>query len=248
MYTVFVTGGIGSGKSTVCDIMGRHPSTDVIDLDIVARGVLDLPEVKRELADAFGGDVLRWGGIEALQLHEGDYRGLPDYLVEPYDQFYDYSLADVDRVLLACRAFENPDATALLNAITHPRISDALSERICGGACACMGSAPRLLVVEVPLIDKVGDVVDLADEIVAVSVPVDVRRERAVKRGMSPKDFDARNAAQIDEADRDGIANTVIINRGSIADLEREVASWFEQRELEGWKPLRGRTQYYRPA
>jgi dephospho-CoA kinase len=58
-YTVGVTGGIGSGKTTVCNEFMRRHGTVVIDADIVAREVVEPGEAAlEEIADAFGAGVL----------------------------------------------------------------------------------------------------------------------------------------------------------------------------------------------
>ena len=58
-YIVGVTGGIGSGKTTVCDeFAGCHRRT-VIDADIVAREVVEPGQTAlAEIVDAFGADLL----------------------------------------------------------------------------------------------------------------------------------------------------------------------------------------------
>ncbi|MCZ6664078.1 MAG: dephospho-CoA kinase [Gammaproteobacteria bacterium] len=58
-YIVGVTGGIGSGKTTICDeFAGCHRRT-VIDADIVAREVVEPGQTAlAEIVDAFGADVL----------------------------------------------------------------------------------------------------------------------------------------------------------------------------------------------
>ena len=71
MYTVFLTGGIGSGKSTVAGLM-RARGARVVDLDEVAHEVLREPQVKLELARRFGEDVLVWPeGFDACWIASG---------------------------------------------------------------------------------------------------------------------------------------------------------------------------------
>ena len=58
MYTVMVTGGIGSGKSALVDEF-RALGADSIDLDEVNRGLLATnDQLKHELAERFGEDIL----------------------------------------------------------------------------------------------------------------------------------------------------------------------------------------------
>ena len=67
MYTVFVTGGIGSGKSSVCHYLERE-GAHVYSLDKIAREVLDEPDVIEELGRAFGQEVIREGCIDRAEL------------------------------------------------------------------------------------------------------------------------------------------------------------------------------------
>lgn len=54
---VGVTGGIGAGKSRVCDVFARQGAY-VIEADEVGREAVDAPAVLRSLAETFGRDIL----------------------------------------------------------------------------------------------------------------------------------------------------------------------------------------------
>jgi len=54
---VGLTGGIGSGKSTVARLLADRGSV-VIDADLIAREVVDRPEVLGALAEKFGNEIL----------------------------------------------------------------------------------------------------------------------------------------------------------------------------------------------
>ena len=228
MYTVFLTGGLGSGKSAVCRLM-RDKGARVVDLDVIAHDVLGDAEVKVELARRFGSDVLRWPeGLDSDSLFEL----LEDHGCEDID----VSLAEVDRRLLARRAFASFEDTADLNAITHPPIMERLGETLTSG-CSCMGSAERVTVVEVPLIEECPEMHKFADEIVTVACPVEIRRAHCLGRGMELDDFERRNARQITDDQRIAISSSVIMNDGSVGDLAAAVDSWWSAREGFAWKP-----------
>lgn len=235
MYTLFLTGGIGSGKSTVCGLL-RERGARVIDLDAVAREVLDEPAVRRAVARRFGADV--------FVRPEGLLAGLaPCDECGPDDPF---AGAGLDRALLAERAFATPGSTADLNAITHPRILERLGELLCEPSC-CMGAAPRLCVVEVPLIESCPEAAArLADEVIAVTCPVELRRERAVARGMAGEDFDERDARQATDEQRAALAHTVLANDGDADALAAAVDAWWRLREEAGW-PARTRQAISHP-
>jgi dephospho-CoA kinase len=62
MLKVGLTGGIGSGKTSVSDIFEKL-GVPVIDTDIIARELVnDNPEVLREITDSFGQDMLNLDG------------------------------------------------------------------------------------------------------------------------------------------------------------------------------------------
>jgi len=64
-----VVGGIGSGKSTVCDILRRRYGVVVIDADRLGHRGLEDPAVKRQLLAYFGADIVGAGGrIERRRL------------------------------------------------------------------------------------------------------------------------------------------------------------------------------------
>ncbi|MEH5010462.1 dephospho-CoA kinase [Phytobacter diazotrophicus] len=61
-YTVALTGGIGSGKSTVADAFARL-GVDIVDADIIARQVVEPGSVALQaIAEHFGSDILTPAG------------------------------------------------------------------------------------------------------------------------------------------------------------------------------------------
>lgn len=59
--TIGVTGGIGSGKSTVCALFGAW-GADLVDADKVGHACLEDPGVKQALIEAFGDHISRPDG------------------------------------------------------------------------------------------------------------------------------------------------------------------------------------------
>lgn len=258
MYTVFLAGGIGAGKSTVSELL-RVKGAQVVSLDLIGHEVLREPQVKLELARRFGEDVLEWPeGFEAGWIASGAglvmcaddcacddsviasfAPGRASTLVEAEDPL-DFAcqgtvdLAVVNRAVLAERAFSCETETRALNAITHPRILARLGE-IVAGPC-CMNAGAKVCVVEVPLIEDVQEALVLADEIATVACPVDLRRERAVARGMTAEAFDERNARQTTDEERAALAQTVFHNDGDRAALEAQVEAWWNTRAARGWR------------
>ena len=102
-----------------------------------------------------------------------------------------------------------------------------LSLRILDPVC-CTVSSPRypFAVVEVSAPTGFEDAFGLADEILVISAPLSVRRERAIQRGMEPSDFDARSACQPDESALCNLATTVIDNSAADNSLFEQLDSW----------------------
>lgn len=200
MHTVFLAGGTASGKSTVARELERLGAWR-IDLDEVSRAVLSPGSAcLGEVADAFGDD-----------------------LVDP-------ETGELDRALLARRAFSSAESAALLEAIELPHITEMLVRMIEGECCAA--TSPAVCVVEVPLLDRVEPLLDLADEVVVVTCPLDVRRRRAEGRGMDPADFDRRVAGQPTDDYLRSHADVVLDNEGGERELAAAVRGWWESH---GW-------------
>lgn len=198
MYTVMVTGGLGSGKSTLCKLICEHGAMSM-NLDEIYRGLLESNEnMIADLADRFGDDILDDAGM-------------------------------VIRSKLAEEAFSDEQSTKDLNAITFPYIMAMTNDYLLDVHCVPRSSS-KVLVVEVPLLTEVPEFAQLADEIIAVNVPSDVRLQRAVARGMNPADALKRLQVQPTDAERDAIADTVCDNSGTEDDLRAWADAWWEDR------------------
>lgn len=148
------------------------------------------------------------------------------------DDLIDPDTGALDRRLLALRAFSSSDDIARLEAIELPHIRDALVEAIDGVDAL---ERPDVMVVEIPLLDRMGGLLDLADEVVCVTCPLDLRERRAVGRGMSALDFRGRAANQPTDEWLAEHADTVFDNRGDRDELLDAVRTWWDEREREGW-------------
>ena len=139
----------------------------------------------------------------------------------------DAETGELDRLSLAMRAFSSPEATERLEAIEMPAIRERLAQILTTTCCAA--TEPSLTVVEVPLLDRVEDLLPLADDVLVVTAPVELRRERAIGRGMDGADFDARVAHQPGDEYLRAHATHVIENVGDEAALARAVDAWWSE-------------------
>jgi dephospho-CoA kinase len=186
-----LTGGIGSGKSTVAARLAELGAV-VIDSDRLAREVVQVgsPGLAR-VVERFGPSVL-----------------LPD--------------GSLDRPRLGQLVFSDPAALADLNAIVHPLVrarSEALSSQAAaGGAVAVVQDVP--LLVENKLAGGY-------DRVIVVEAPLELRLQRLAGRGLDEETARARIAAQASDDERRAVADIVLNNSGSVAELMAQVdAAW----------------------
>lgn len=140
----------------------------------------------------------------------------------------------LNRGLLAQRAFTSRQTGSLLEKIELPGITETLLQEIRLKGEQGVG----VCVVEIPLLDRVEELLPLANEVICVVCPLALRRERAIGRGMDPMDFDARVALQPSDDYLRAHATTVFDNRGSEANLVALVDSWWQQREASQWQEV----------
>lgn len=137
----------------------------------------------------------------------------------------DARIGTLNRSLLAQRAFASAEGRQLLEDIELPFIRERLFSLL-----DVREGEEGMAVVEVPLLDRLDADLRRADEIVYVHTPREIRRERAIQRGMSGEDFDARDAAQPSEDYLFSHADTVLDNSGSPSDLARATLAWWSDR------------------
>lgn len=218
MHVIYLAGGIASGKSTISRTLQECGAVR-IDLDDLSREALAadspiLPQIKAE----FGDDILNPAG-------------------------------SVKRELLAQRAFSSTERAVTLEEIELPLIDKLLRERVAELAAqeeaeraADPAVAEKVVVVEVPLLDRMRGSFDLADEIIGVVCPLNARRARAGQRGMDPRDFNRRVDQQPSEAYIRAHCSHVFNNIRTADVMAQEVRDWWAERVAQGWEnvPKRG--------
>lgn len=193
MKVVALTGGIGSGKSTVSTLFAQL-GAGVVNLDAVGHYVLTLPEVKYDLGRTFGMGIF-------------DARG------------------EVVRPLLAAAAFDTPEHTEWLNAVTHPVIERERARRV-----AELGALHEVVVVEVSVGGASRAEFPYANAVVTVCAPVGLRIQRACERGnQSEPDVRARIAAQATDEQRAAAADFIIENAGTLEEAAAQVRKVWEK-------------------
>lgn len=131
---------------------------------------------------------------------------------------------ELDRAALASLVFNDPDALADLNAITHPAIDREIERRIAEND----GSTPVVLDMAVLVESDLG--AGLYDEVLVIEAPLEARLARLrEQRGMAPADARARIASQASDAERRAVADHVIVNDGDRDALCTALTRWWER-------------------
>jgi len=134
----------------------------------------------------------------------------------------------LDRARLGEIVFKDPELRAKLNAIVHPLVRQWMlaAERTALQAADPPGP---IIVHDVPLLAESRGKGGF-DLVIVVDVPPELQIERLVsQRGMTPDQAGARMNAQASREQRLEVADIVIDNSGSLADLDRRVAAvWAE--------------------
>jgi dephospho-CoA kinase len=187
---VGLTGGIGSGKSTVSTLLAERGAV-IVDVDQLGRTVI----APGERAEA---GVLAEFGPGVANEH-----------------------GHIDRPSLAKTVFGNPEALARLTAISHPAINAELADRL--------DELPRSAIVVLDMAILVesflgrGDPAHSYTRVVTVEAPIELRVDRAVARGSTRTDVQARMRSQASDSERRAVADVVITNDGTLDDLTRQV-------------------------
>jgi dephospho-CoA kinase len=127
----------------------------------------------------------------------------------------------LDRERLGAIVFRDPASRATLNAIVHPLVGEWMRAAERTAVDAARGGL--IVVHDVPLLAENRRAGDF-DLVIVVDVPPELQVERLVsQRGMTPDQARARLAAQATREQRLAIADLVIDNSGSLADLDRGV-------------------------
>lgn len=135
----------------------------------------------------------------------------------------------LDRKALAARAFADKEATAKLNAVTHPAITRLIDEK----AAKLAQSGIKAVVIDAPLLFE-AQVDKTCDHTVAVVATADNRLARIVKRdSLSETAAKQRMNAQPNAEFYTDRAEVVLFNNGDLAALLAQAEALSKQ--IGGW-------------
>ena len=141
-----------------------------------------------------------------------------DGLAEVVEAFGDGVLTadgELDRPAVGRIVFGDEAARRKLEAIIHPRVRARAAE--------IEAAAPddAVVVHDIPLLVETGQA-DKFDLVLVVDVPVEVQVERLTRqRGMTDEEAKQRIASQATREQRLAVADLVVDNSGTLADLDR---------------------------
>lgn len=124
--------------------------------------------------------------------------------------------AGVDRARIGGIVFADPEQLAWLESQIHPLVGARTAEWL-----EALPADTEFAVVEVPLLFEGGREA-VFDTTVAVVAGEELRRQRAATRGHAL--VDEREARQLSQDEKAARAEHVVVNDGSLADLERELS------------------------
>lgn len=200
MIRVGLTGGIGSGKSTVARIFAAL-GIPVYFADTASKRILSQEAVQAQVRQLFP-----------------DIETEPDFVPDSFESF---------TKILGRKVFASPTRLAELNALLHPRVFDdceAWLERMacsatCSAACggeadgtACGENAPPYALVEAAILIECG-LSQRMDQIICVETPEALQIKRTMKRdGLSEAAVKDRLLRQWSNEQRRKYADFIIRN------------------------------------
>lgn len=185
MWVLGVTGGIGSGKTTVTDCFARLGIT-IVDADVIARHIMDPG------SPALAAVITRYG--QQVLLDNGQ----------------------LNRAWLRERIFQDAAEKQWLNALTHPLIRSQINAQLQQADAA-------YVILSAPLLIE-NKLTKLCDRVLVVDVPEALQISRTQARDdVSAAQVENIMQSQCSRKERLAQADDVIVNDGSLADLEHQV-------------------------
>lgn len=189
MIKIGITGGIGSGKSTVSEVFKKKKAV-VVDSDKIVSFLLKKGEEgHKKVISHFGEKIV-------------DKKG------------------EIDKKKLAKIVFENEEERKNLEKIIHPLVIEKRRD-IFEQLKKIMGK-DEIVIAEAALIFEAKTEKDF-DFIILVKADKDKRIERLQKKGFSVEEIEKRMSSQLGDEEKEKLADYVIVNNGSIKELERAV-------------------------
>ena len=129
---------------------------------------------------------------------------------------------ELDRAKLREIIFQSEEEKNWLESLLHPAIAKQIQDELSASR------SPYTILVSPLLLET--NQKDFCNKVIVVDVPVELQMERTLKRdGVSEEQVKSIIKAQISRDDRLELADEVIINDGSLEDLQSEVKELHER-------------------
>lgn len=195
-----LTGGIGTGKSTVAQIF-REKGISIVDTDIISREVINYPEVVNRLVEEFGKEILEEEAESAKKSKE----------------------RKISRNKLGQIVFKDEKKVSILNSIMHPLILKKMKEET-----ESLKKDNKIVVVDVPLLFEISLEKEF-DIVLLVYANRKTQIKRIVKRD-NRTEKEAVNIinSQIDIEKKKEKSDYIISNNRNLKRLRRKVEKFLE--------------------
>ena len=220
---IAITGGIGSGKSVVSQLL-RVLGYTVYDCDVRAKWVMTHdPLLRQQLIDLFGPETYIVSKSEALV---SGFKSQDPLKPEPP--------VTLNKPYLSSRIFSDPTALAQMNACVHPAVQRDLQRQY-------EASYPHNLKTSKPhdlfffesaiLFESGFDLLSHPDLVWTVSAPLELRISRAMQRDHTTREqVLARIHSQLDQEEKERRSDCIIYNDDAhslIEQVSRLIADTF---------------------
>jgi len=198
MNTIGLTGIMGSGKSSVSDLLEAKGAfvvrADELASEVWKENYENFAFVKKEIS---------------LLLEKS---GKSEIIPQVFNQ------GGLNRRLLGQVIFENENMTQRLNEIIHPQVRHLFQKRV-----ESLNNKPSWIIYDVPLLFETG-LNKLMKKNIVVYAPENVAMERASRRtGLSLEEIKKRLKHQISIEKKINMADYVLDNSGELENLPTEV-------------------------
>ena len=129
---------------------------------------------------------------------------------------------EIDRAKLASIVFEDKSKRKTLENIMHPKIREKFED------IARNANSSDILINLIPLLVETNGAKNF-DRVIAISAPVDIRKQRLLNRGMKEHEISKRLDSQVSDTEREKVADFVLINSGTLGELKSDVEALYEK-------------------